>query len=778
MEFLHDSRNIHYRSPFGAVETGTEVTLAIDITGADVMEAILQYKRDESAVYTPIHMIEAPAGQSPTSVACKSNHTHRFAASIKAPEDGCLLWYRFKLIAMDEDGIHSIYYCNNKAGYGGKGRTVESSGELTPYQITVYRYSETPAWYKGGIVYQIFPDRFDRDEDWLSRCEEANRRVNERRNDMQRIVEKDWYRPAYYVRDSAKKVVKWPIYGGSLRGIRARLDYLKSLGVTAIYLNPVFEASTNHRYDTGNYMKIDPALGTEQDFIDLAGAAREHGIRLILDGVFSHTGSDSIYFDKYGNYPQDTDGASEDKTDACGASADLADTCSDTVNSGAGSAIQNKDREARARVPGAWNHEDSPYRSWYKFDPDEKWGYKSWWGVEDLPEVIEEDPDYQEYILGSKAAAENSAAAGAAECVSNADSSNSTAADNDAADQCNECEGVVPHWLKLGASGWRLDVADELPDSFIRGVRRAIKDTDPEGLLIGEVWEDASNKISYGERRYYFAGDELDGTMNYPFRSILLDYINYTISSGEAGRRFMSLAENYPRENLYGALNLIGSHDRARILTLMAADKDRGAAASKVKLLSSLEYALPGVPCIYYGDEAGLQGAADPENRSGFPWGEEDHDLQSHYRMLGKIYSEHPVLKDGDIIMLSGSAGSNTGSSAGTGGQTGAAGADKVDMTVPDDVLAFIRTNECERILVLVNRSYGPGEVDLRNCDDLRCSRATDLLTSYELKISEKAEHKCSASTNEAGAPDSADLIRVLSPFAMAPLSVKFILIE
>ncbi len=699
MKIYHDSRNIAYRSPFGAVETGTDVTLAVDISGADVMEAVLQYRRDEEPGFVPVQMTEMDfdqnpdgAGQNPagvsqdTAASCKDEHTHRFAAVIKAPDDSCLLWYRFKLVLMDEEGIHSVYYCNNKNGYGGRGQTVESSGELVPYQITVFKYSETPGWYKNGIVYQIFPDRFDRDEDWLGRCEEANRRVNERRIDMQRIVEKDWYRPAYYVRDSAKKVVKWPIYGGSLRGIKGRLDYLKSLGVSVIYLNPIFEASTNHRYDTGNYMRIDPAFGTEQDFIDFAKAARERSIRLILDGVFSHTGCDSLYFDKYGNYPG-------------------------------------------ADGHGAWKNEDSPYRSWYKFDPKEKWGYKSWWGVEDLPEVIEEDPGFQEYILGSKAA-------------KGSDSSDG---------QNGRCEGVVPHWLKLGASGWRLDVADELPDSFIRGVRRAVRQTDPEGLLIGEVWEDASNKISYGERRYYFAGDELDGTMNYPLRDILLDYINYTISSGVAGQRFMSLVENYPKENLYGALNLIGSHDRTRIMTLMAADKDRNSAVSKVKLLSSLEYALPGVPCIYYGDEAGLRGAADPENRSGFPWGDEDHDLQFHYRMLGLLYSEHPVLRDGDIIMLSGKG-------------------------ISDDVLAFIRMNKDERILVLVNRSYGRTEVDLSRNEHVCCGYAIDLLTSEELRLSRASAADDEDGSYDAGIPASERFSCSVSRITMDPLSIKMIL--
>ena len=734
MKIIHDSRDINYRSPFGAVEVGSKVELSVDVIGAEVREAVLQIRRDEEAGFTQVQMTETSDDQSPDGADQKPDGTeqssavYRFKATVKVPEDSCLMWYRFRFIVCDEAGARSVYYCNNSEGLGGEGQIVETTGELVPYQITVYNYSETPEWYKNGIVYQIFPDRFACDEDWRERCEKANRTVNSRRIDMQRTIEDDWYKPAYYVRDSAKKVVKWPMYGGSFRGIQSKLDYLKSLGVTVIYLNPIFEASTNHRYDTGNYMKVDPALGTEQDFIELAKSAREKGIRLMLDGVFSHTGSDSIYFDKYGNYPD-------------------------------------------ADNHGAWNNEDSPYRSWYKFDADEKWGYKSWWGVEDLPEVEEDNPAYREYILGSKAEGSGKKLGSGTESATGSDTE--SAADSGKGD----VEGVIPHWLRLGASGWRLDVADELPDSFIKGAKKAIKETDQDGLLIGEVWEDASNKISYGERRKYFAGDELDGTMNYPLRSLLLDYINYTISSGQAADKFMSLAENYPKENLYGALNLIGSHDRERIITMMAADKDLGAAVSKVKLLSVLEYTLPGVPCVYYGDEAGLQGKADPENRSGFPWGRENNELSVHYRMLGLLYNEHPVLKDGDITMLSCGSAST-----------------KKNSGISEDVFAFIRSeagtaetcsspedghsdkigaspsDKGERILVLVNRSFGKTEVDLSKCEQARCGYAIDLLTSEELKTGS------TGNTDGAGSDDSVQ--STFPELTMEPLSVRVILLK
>ncbi len=631
MKLVHDSRNREHRTPFGAVKTGEKIRLSIDAVDFVPEDVTLLLWRGESRNPEYIEMHQT---------AClEETHGARFTAEITAPDEGGLLWYTFGAeVADDYDERRIIWYGNNPERLGGEGWMyggIETPAYNVPsYQITVYKGAAVPEWYKNGIVYQIFPGRFARDEGWRERCEEAVKRVNERRTDIKRVIEDDWNRRAYYVRDHEGKVTEWPVYGGSLRGIEEKLGYLRSLGVTAIYLNPVFESASTHHYDTADYINIDPTLGTNEDFAHLASEAKAHGIRLILDGVFSHTGADSIYFNMFGNYK-----------------------------------AQGKARPHDAK--GAWQSEDSPYREWYKFDENEECGYRSWWGVTDLPEVNETNSDYRHFILGRS--------------------------------------GVIEHWMKMGASGWRLDVADELPDSFIAETRARIRKCDPEGLLIGEVWEDASNKISYGERRKYFMGDELDGTMNYPLRDILLDYINYTIDSGYAAERLMSLSENYPRENFYGALNLIGSHDRERIITAMAAEEDYEAAVKKVRVMSALEFTLPGVPCIYYGDEAGLTGGRDPENRSGYPWGYENLDLGYHYRMMGLIYDEHPVLKDGDFTMLSGREG------------------------VSDDIFAFVRSypdRNDERILVLASRSYGRTEIDLSGIEEAKCGYALDLLKS------------------------------------------------
>ena len=630
MKIIHNSRDLKYRSPFGAVKVGTGIELAIEFEDCMPESVQLLVRKDEESRPQIINMHETMV-----SGAC------RYEASFDAPENGGLLWYYFAAEFCDDtedDNQRRIaYYGNTPDMSGGEGRLYfdyeTDDDNVPPYQITVYKEAKVPAWYRDGIVYQIFPGRFSRDEKWRERCEEAIRDVNSRRDDTKRIIQDDWNRAAYYVRDDSGKVTEWPIYGGSLRGIEEKLDYLKSLGVTGIYLNPVFKSASNHHYDTADYYQIDPTLGTNEEFSHLAAEAKERGIHIILDGVFSHTGADSIYFDRFGTY-----------------------------NQAEGNGLK-----------GAYHNEDSPFRNWYKFDDSEPCGYSSWWGVEDLPEVDENNEDYRKFILGK--------------------------------------DGVIDYWMKIGASGWRLDVADELPDSFIAQTRSTIKAADPDGLLIGEVWEDASNKISYGERRRYFMGDELDGTMNYPLRDILLDYINYTIGSGYAGEKLECLKENYPEENFYGALNLIGSHDRERIITAMAASEDYKAAVKKVSVLSTLEYTLPGVPCIYYGDEAGLTGKADPENRSGFPWKYENLDLGYHYRMLGLIYDEHPVLKGGKIEILSGKYG------------------------ISDDIFAFIRSDEKdERILVLASRSYGTAEADLRDIPETKCGYALELLRSEEIK--------------------------------------------
>lgn len=612
MKAFHDSWNLEYREPFGAATVGSVVSIAIDVEASDSTEVILRTWQNwvgESRYFMKRNNALAD-GQS------------RFAVEIEMPRTGGLLWYYFVI----KEGENTYYYGNNDDCLGGEGILKES--EPASYQITVYKESAAPEWFKNGIVYQIFPDRYARDDDWKIRTEyaiETRNRVLNSAESQKQFIEEDWNRPAYYIKDEEGNVTEWPFYGGSLKGIENKLDYIKSYGVTTIYLNPIFKAVSNHRYDTADYMTIDPILGTEEDFRSLLAAAKDRGISIVLDGVFSHTGADSIYFDKYLNYGG----------------------------------------------IGAYNNENSQYKYWYKFN-DSEIGYSSWWGIKDLPEVDENNAFYRQMICGEN--------------------------------------GVIKKWLRAGARGWRLDVADELPDSFIKDIRNSIKSENADNILIGEVWEDASNKVSYDEQRKYLMGDELDSTMNYPLRQILLDYVNYTISSKDACRRIMNLKENYPKENFYAALNLIGSHDRKRILSMMAAEEDYNAAASKLKLLATLQYALPGVPSIYYGDEVGMMGDNDPENRNGFPWDDRNLDIAYHFRMLGLIYRDYQALKDGEIEFL------------------------YVDN---DDVVAFTRFNKNHKLFILTNRSYNSTTVCINNIESFSNKYALDLLTSSEVDLNE-----------------------------------------
>ena len=467
---------------------------------------------------------------------------------------------------------HYSFYIENEGnvscGDMEMGRLTEHAEE---FQLTVSSTDyATPSWFKGGVMYQIFPDRFHKDGTMP---------------DIKgRIQRKDWGGLPSFKPNERGKVLNNDFFGGNLKGIQAKLPYLKSLGVTTIYLNPIFEAASNHRYDTSDYMKIDPFLGDETSFKDLVDAAKEHGIRLILDGVFNHTGDNSVYFNKYGEYPS----------------------------------------------VGAYQSKDSPYYSWYSFQefPNK---YSSWWGIDILPEVNEQSKEYQEFIFGEN--------------------------------------GVLKKWLSFGIGGYRLDVADELPDFFLKGLRKSVKESDPDAIIIGEVWEDASNKVAYSERREYLQGYELDSVMNYPLKEAIIQYIK-TENAADLLRTMRTLVNHYPKETLDCLMNILGTHDTARILTVLGGiycrNKDEMAlfsaylsenakknAIEKLKLAAILQYTLPGVPCLYYGDENAMEGHIDPFCRFCFDWEHQNADLFDFYATLGKLRKTHQnIFKDGNFEVL------------------------------------------------------------------------------------------------------------------------------
>lgn len=551
----YDSRDIAYKSPFGAVRDGSEVLFRVRLhrdarAGAVYMRCL----KDGEADYWW--------------------HTLSFADT---QDEFCV----YELRLTFDEGLY-FYHFVFDSDYGRKSLTrapdaTARIGEAGPdWQLTVYSADFTvPEQLAGGIYYQIFPDRF---------CYSGEEKPN---LPGDRFLNPNWgAQPAYRQTDAPNRLCN-DYFMGDLKGIMQKLDYLAGLGVSLLYLNPVFEAHSNHRYNTADYHSIDPLLGTEADFRALCTAAARQGIKIIIDGVFSHTGDDSVYFNKYRRYPAD----------------------------------------------GAYNSTESPYFHWFKFGrwPDE---VHCWWGVPSLPEVVEEDPSFCNFITGEN--------------------------------------GVIDHWIKAGAAGLRLDVADELPDAFLEEIRKAVKRANPDALLIGEVWEDATTKISYGNRRKFLTGRQLDSVMNYPFRSAIINF-----AKGGDAQTFidtcMDICENYPPQALRMLMNHIGTHDTSRILTELGSETylpDREWQAHQklsddqlyhalrlLKISAVLQYTLPGMPSLYYGDEAQMEGYTDPFCRGCYPWGKENTELLAFYRTLGKARRSCPAFADGRLIPVLGDGG-------------------------------------------------------------------------------------------------------------------------
>lgn len=548
---IFNSRKIEYKDKIRAIATDEKVKLRIIVPrsmkccGATLCVA----KENESPAYYSMFW----AGM------CGDDNEY-WELHFFATTPG-LYWYHFEL----DTPWGRSFVRNVGRGVG------DFAPDASDFQQTVYdKNFKTPDWLKGGIIYQIFPDRF-----YSSGTEKHGVRPSR--------VMRRWGDEPFWREEQMNGIWNNDYFGGDLKGIEEKLLYLANLGVTCIYLNPIFEANSNHRYDTADYEKIDPLLGTEDDLKSLCKTAREqYGISIILDGVFSHTGCDSKYFNIYSNY--------------------------DDV--------------------GAYNSKESPYYPWYKFInwPDE---YHSWWGIKLLPEVIEETPEYREYICGKN--------------------------------------GILRKWLKCGISGWRLDVADELPDVFLDDLRRAVKDENSDAVIIGEVWEDATTKLAYGERRRYLLGEQLDSVMNYPFADAVLNFVKFANADAFIDS-VMSIIEKYPPQVTNVLMNHIGTHDTERAITRLAgencdgygrhwqhehnklSDYDYYRGVSMMKIASLIQYTLPGVPSLYYGDEIGMQGMKDPFNRACMDWYEPNTELHRWYKRLGEIRRGCKAFERGSFV--------------------------------------------------------------------------------------------------------------------------------
>lgn len=544
---LHDSHNEFYRTPSGPAPAGSNVLIRLHCDEAT--SVVLRTWMTEELCYTMLPTAE-----------------HVWEVAIPLPTTPGLFWYYFLIYRKDG---RTIRYGNQPDKLGGVGVAYDH-GEPESFQITLYDPAyKTPNAFHGANIYQIFPDRFRH---------APTKAVDDRKD---RYVHKNWDEELLGVGDlRGGKYQELDFYGGTLTGIQEKLPYLKDMGIDIIYLNPIFRARSNHRYDTGDYTQVDPLCGTNTEFTELCEAAKKVGIRVMLDGVFSHTGEDSVYFNHFGHYP----------------------------------------------TLGAYQGQSSPYYDWYTFNhyPED---YKAWWGILSLPELRKDNPEYQKFMFQPH-------------------------------------EGVVPRWIEAGSCGWRLDVADELPVDFLRKLRAAAKAADPEAVVLGEVWEDASNKVAYGETRCYCTGDTLDSLMNYPVREAILNFVMGKTSASTFVRLIHHQEEVYPAQFRYALMNLVGSHDCCRALNILAgrecqelskADQQHvhlnveeyELAVRRYKLCIDLLCALPGCATVYYGDEVGLTGCHDPWNRRAFPWGREDKSLQKYVANKLRHRQESDLLRLG-----------------------------------------------------------------------------------------------------------------------------------
>ena len=546
MRILFDSRQEQYKTPFGTLRAGNSCVLHMDVP--------------ESSGATSVTLVMENCDEQPC---CEFTfEKERFS--------GVYTTWRCEF-TMQERGLYFYWFRIGKRDgsfrlFRQGDQTNMEAGEK--WQLSIIPQDFTvPDYARGAVMYQIMPDRFFK----VGECDLTDKLcpfwVHENLSDT----------PQY----TADAEGNWcnDFYGGNLQGIRAKLSYLHTLGVGVLYLNPIFMAYSNHRYDTADYKRIDPMLGTADDFAALCRDAHALEMRVILDGVFSHTGSNSVYFDAKGIFGH-----------------------------------------------GAVSDSNSPYRAWYRFRhyPDD---YDAWWNMPTLPNIEELSESYVNYII-------------------------------------EDDDSVLAHWLNLGADGFRLDVVDELPDEFVRKLKKRLRVLKPDALLLGEVWEDASNKRAYGVSRRYFVDGELDSVMNYPWQKGIVAFVRGEDDGSALGEGIMRLAENYPPEVLACVMNLLGTHDTMRILTVLGGEyhaskaewatarlspEARALAVRRLHTAAFLQFMLPGMASIYYGDEVGMEGGADPFCRRYYPWSAGDESLRSFYAALCRVKNETQALKTGDV---------------------------------------------------------------------------------------------------------------------------------
>lgn len=520
-----------FKVPVGAVKREESVKFFVESNATDA-EVSLMVKPDGDFPYEKNLMKKTQKGYKITKKFIKKGH----------------YWYYFEVKSQDK----TLFLCRTDDNFS---YISENKGD--DFFVAVlgegYSYDGLLA---GGVIYQIMTDRFAK--------------VGESPIREPFVYREDWG-------GSLKKLTSDPaklnleVFGGNIRGIISKLDYIKSLGVTFLYLNPICLANSNHKYDTANYMQIDTMLGTESDFAELIKKAKDMNIGIVFDGVYNHTGSDSIYFNKCKRY--------------------------DSV--------------------GAYNSKKSKYFEWYNFEeyPDK---YKSWWGIDTLPSIRHGCESFQDYIAGKG--------------------------------------GVIEKYMKLGCSGVRLDVVDEITDTFVKKISDCVKQFGKNKIVMGEVWEDAATKISYGARRKYFCDNELNSVMNYPIKDALLCYLT-TKNPYQFVSTVRMLKNNYPRQVVHNLMNFLGTHDTKRIFSELTdcCGGDEKRALSMLKIAFVILFTTFGTPSIFYGDEQAMKNN-DGSSRGCFDWSKTNTEMVEFVKKLSAIRKKE-VFKFGDMNIIESSNG-------------------------------------------------------------------------------------------------------------------------
>jgi len=596
---LHDSFSDLYRTPLGAVPVQSTVILRFRTASGDADAVSVRVWNDfqHKQIMLPMQI-----------VATTPDGYDLWEAALEVGKEPTIYWYRFIINA----GSEVLFYEDNfrpgdpgqyfPALEGGPGTVYESSPDLS-WQIAVYKPDYyTPEWMRNAVIYQIFPDRFRNGDPAHEPADDSL----EYYDGLRSIIHETWNEPPVDPRQPGEYQDRWNVdfFGGDLAGIIQELDYLQALGVTAIYLNPIFEARSNHRYDTADFLAVDPLLGDLDTFQTLVNEAKARDMVIILDGVFNHLSSDSKFFDRYGRYEE----------------------------------------------VGACESLDSRYRLWFFFVPptgaqpsvcvDNPQGatyYVSWGGFDSIPKIDSSASGPRIYFYQGR-------------------------------------NSVVSTWGKMGIGGWRLDVGGDIdsgPGSdYWEGFRVAVRNVNPEGVIIGEEWGNATK---------WLLGSEWDSVMNYRMRRGILGFANaetftdndangdnlmHALTPGQFESLMRDIESDYPPMAYHAMMNLLGSHDTSRALFVLGGDTQR------LKLAALLQFMLPGAPTIYYGDEIALDAPSrpdssgtlqdDPYNRAPYPWpdsegnayGPPDEDVLAFYRQLAALRHANPALREGEMITL------------------------------------------------------------------------------------------------------------------------------